>query len=119
MNYVKSLKFEEEPKYNYLRNLLKNMIKKYNDPQFSWVDKSLIKNRRIYSINNIKIKKTSPFSNIISKLKANSIVAEKVNNIQIINASKFNAIENKNIYEQLKIDPMKSENQNYIKNIKS
>ena len=119
MKYVKSLKFEEQPNYNYLRNLLGNAIKKYKDVHFSWVNKSLISFERNYIIKKNKKKRESPFSRIFSRLNSKSVIAEKVNSIQIINHSKFNTIENANIYKQFNIDNIKSENQNYINNIKS
>ena len=45
MVYIRSLKFDEEPNYNYLTKLLEIMlhkINKNNDMSFSWIDKSLI-----------------------------------------------------------------------------
>ena len=119
MKYVKSLKFEEEPKYNYLKNLLGNMIKKYNALQFSWVNKSLIKLGRNSAINNIKKKRVSPFSKIFSKLSSKSCIPEKVNNIQIINGLQFKTVEKESNYERLNTNTEKSENLNYINNIKS
>ena len=119
MKYVKSLKFEEEPKYDYLRNLLENSIKKYKDPHFSWANKALIKFERNYTMKNNKKKRVSPFSRLFSKLSEKSAMAEKVNNAQIINGSKFNTIENENIYKELKKDTLKSESQNYFRIIKS
>lgn len=119
MKYVKSLKFEEEPKYDYLRNLLENSIKKYKDPHFSWANKALIKFERNYTMKNNKKKRVSPFSRLFSKLSEKSAMAENVNNFQIINGSKFNTIENENIYKELKTDTLISKNQNYIRNNKS
>lgn len=119
MKYVKSLKFEEEPKYDYLRNLLENSIKKYKDPHFSWANKALIKFEGNYTMKNNKKKRVSPFSRLFSKLSEKSAMAEKVNNAQIINGSKFNTIENENIYKELKKDTLKSESQNYFRIIKS
>ena len=119
MKYVKSLKFEEEPKYDYLRNLLENSIKKYKDPHFSWANKALIKFERNYTMKNNKKKRVSPFSRLFSKLSEKSAMAEKVNNAQIINGSKFNTIENENIFKELKKDTLKSESQNYFRIIKS
>ena len=46
MKYVKSLKFEEEPNYNYLIKILENMLKKINqvnDMHFSWTNEELSK----------------------------------------------------------------------------
>ena len=43
MNYVKSLKFEEDPDYNYLKIILENMLQKINevnDLNFSWINES-------------------------------------------------------------------------------
>jgi serine/threonine protein kinase len=47
VNYVKKLQFEEEPDYNYLKNLFEIMLKKRGDDPdciyFSWIDEKNIK----------------------------------------------------------------------------
>ena len=47
LNYVKKLKFEEDPDYNYLKNLFEIMLKKRGDDPdhiyFSWIDEKNIK----------------------------------------------------------------------------
>ena len=54
MKYVKNLTFEQNPDYNYLRNLFLSILNKIgekNDNMFSWVDPSIIvqDNRRRFS----------------------------------------------------------------------
>ena len=117
MKYVKSLKFEEDPNYEYLRNLLESVIKQYNYSQFSWVNKSLIKCGRFSSLKSAKKKRISPFSKIFNRLGAKSVVEEKVLTIQIISGLKLNTIENENNYDKYKIDKIKSKNENYKDNI--
>ena len=47
LKYVKELQFEEQPDYNYLRSLFKDLLYKYkyiynNKISFSWVDKNIV-----------------------------------------------------------------------------
>ena len=118
MKYVKSLKFEEEPNYNYLRNLLQNVIKEYKDPHFSWANKALIKIGGNYINKNIKKKRVSPYSKIFNKLGSKSLMSEKINKIQTISDTKFETIGN-NYEEKLSLDIVKSENGNYNNNNES
>ena len=48
MNYVKNLKYEEQPDYEYLRSLFMNILKKIgvNEPLFSWADRNISQKRR-------------------------------------------------------------------------
>ena len=66
VNYVKNLKFQEEPDYSYLKNLFEIMLKKGGgDPScinFSWVDEKFLKkpmhySKRTYNSREILIKK--------------------------------------------------------------
>ena len=72
MKYVKTLKFEEEPKYEYLTKILETILEKINivnDMNFSWINQSItscftkIPNKIFYKV--VK-KKKSPFSRIIN-----------------------------------------------------
>ena len=74
MKYTKSLKFEEEPNYNYLTNLLGVMLKKINkenDAIFSWVkNESFSKSDILSTYSTIeRKKKLSPFISIFNKIK--------------------------------------------------
>ena len=88
MKYTKSLKFEEEPNYDYLKKLLNIMLKKINkenDSIFSWIKNESFSNSQIlntYSTIEQK-KKISPFINILNKIKANKTISSK--QIQIKN----------------------------------
>ena len=92
IKYVKLLKFDEKPNYNYLTHLLEIMLKKINrinDMNFSWINKLLIRNN-----SNVKssYRKVSPFSKILNNLK---IKKELKNNINIIKEETINNKKNK------------------------
>ena len=76
--YVKLLKFQEEPNYDYLRNLFKDLLKKngfedYENLTFSWVVPSdLNKSKKM------KRKAASPLGRLYHKIK-NQIESHKVN----------------------------------------
>ena len=88
MKYTKSLKFEEEPNYDYLKKLLNIMLKKINkenDSIFSWIKNESFSNSQILSTYStiVQKKKISPFINILNKIKANKTISSK--QIQIKN----------------------------------
>jgi len=92
MNYVKYLKYDEQPDYAYLRSLFINILKKIgvNEPLFSWADRNISQKRRepsnkrnksIKSIYNNLLKKNSnnELSGINLKLHLNNN-EEQMNN---------------------------------------
>ena len=90
MKYVKNLKFEEDPDYNYLRWLFINLlitIKCKNDLKFSW-NLNNKKNSRNTSysksqVNDLLLKrKTSPYSRILRNIKNSKEKENKMNNIE-------------------------------------
>ena len=94
--YVKLLKFQEEPNYDYLRNLFKDLLKKngfedYESLTFSWVTPSNLSKSK--SIKRKKI--SSPFGRLYQKIK-NQMESHKENSqIEYSNASN-NLIINRN-----------------------
>ena len=74
MNYIKSLKFEEEPKYFYLKELLNimlNKMKQSNNLDFSWIKKDRFKKIKMSGpLSPFQSKrKVSPFLKIFNKIK--------------------------------------------------
>ena len=75
MDYVKSLKFDEEPNYIYLRNLFLSILDKMNekyDLKFSWIKNKKTNNNdksnnfsMMSSLNNVRRKK-SPFYKLLN-----------------------------------------------------
>ena len=111
MEYVKALKFEEQPNYDYLTKLLENIlqkINKVNDLNYSWINGAL--RNKISRVNSkfMRRNKVSPFSKIINAIKAKSAYKENIkekseknslNNFSL-NKDKIpfnNAINNRNI----------------------
>ena len=99
MKYTKSLKFEEEPNYNYLTNLLGVMLKKINkenDAIFSWVkNESFSKSDILSTYSTIeRKKKLSPFISILNKIKNRKTISSTKKSIQL------NDILNKNFDEK-------------------
>jgi len=95
MVYIKSLKFNEKPNYNYLKNLLEIMLKKINnvnDLKFSWIKED--SNRRITPIKNMKKRKSSPYIRILNDL--NKYKSER--NVNKTN----NLLNNLNIFSEQK-----------------
>ena len=106
MNYAKSLKFEQEPDYKYLKNLFKIIFKKNNvrfDKYiYSWCRKDNLKNKDIKK-SNIKIeRKSSPQNRLYKKIqeiienKNKYIPNSNLNQISINDKSKNNTINSYN-----------------------
>ena len=109
MKYVKSLKFEEEPNYNYLTQLLEKSlqkINKVNDLNFSWIHETLRNNISYINSKNIRKSKTSPFSRILKAINTKSVFEEMIseksmqNNLQI-NSNKEMMPFNNQIYKNI------------------
>ena len=87
MKYVKSLKFEEEPNYEYLKNIFLKMLQKYENQNyfhFSWVNELLIKKVDYFSSNkSSKRRRVSPFIKLIENKKSNSDFDININKISI------------------------------------
>ena len=120
MNYVKKLSFEQNPDYEYLRNLFKNVLfknKERLDNIFSWVDPRNISkdnNRKRYSSLPRKrsnthtrlLRKLSDFNSIKNKSELSTdiyytIELSKNNNLKKINNEKDNkedVVKNNNNY---------------------
>ena len=112
MKYVKSLKFEEEPNYNYLINILEDMLKKINkvnDLNFSWISEDLRNNSNKINLLKDKKKKVSPFSKIFNEISSKSEY-EVDNKIKSYNISKLMSEDEDNIYfkkeENKTIEPL-------------
>ena len=112
MKYVKSLKFEEEPNYNYLINILENMLKKINkvnDLNFSWISEDLRNNSNKINLLKDKKKKVSPFSKIFNEISSKPEY-EVDNKIKSYNISKLMSEDEDNIYfkkeENKTIEPL-------------
>ena len=148
MNYVKNLKYEEKPDYDYLRSLFFNDLKKIgvNEPLFSWVDKNIRTKGKSPAIKtNISFRNI--FNNLLNKnsIKENSVTSLKLklnNNEKQINdyilksdIIKIKEIKNKSFSEnnyisntqfnsknkvrnRIKINDKKMINNNKIENIK-
>jgi len=84
MKYIRGLKFEEEPNYNYLTNILETILEKMdiaNDFNFSWINYSLTRKMTISPnkvICKIIRKKMSPFSR---KINLRPLIEDRINNI--------------------------------------
>ena len=90
MKYVKKLKFEEDPDYNYLRWLFLNLLislKCQNDLKFGWnsdkKDKSRNASNPKYARNDLLLKrKYSPHSRILRNIKNSKEKENKMKNIE-------------------------------------
>ena len=89
LKYVKRLNFEEQPDYNYLRSLFKDLLYKYkyiynNKMTFSWVDKNCIFNNG--SINLYK-RKSNFHSRLFKYIQKQLEIKENINgsNIKTLN----------------------------------
>ena len=136
MEYVKKLKFEEDPDYNYLRWLFNSILisnQWKNDLHFSWVSKSDIKQRNYLNpkyqkdILSLK-KKETPHKRILrnienSKEKENIFKnSVKDNNIQIIKENpdeKYDEINKESKNMKIKEIPLKNSNHDINRKSKS
>ena len=102
MKYVKNLKFEEEPNYNYLRGLfidLLTSLKMKNDLEFSWISKNKKKKKEISVVKKRSLfkKKEGPQSRLFKKL-VSSEKERKLNNSENkVNKINNFIIKNKNV----------------------
>ena len=95
MKYVKNLKFEEDPDYNYLRGLFINLLNFYqfkNDLNFSWIQKNQ-RNKNIIKQRNIFYKKKEgPQQRILKNIQKIQTSQEKENNMENIKKEKIGEI---------------------------
>ena len=115
MKYVKSLKFEEEPDYNYLIKIFEDMLKKINqvnDLNFSWINEELKNNSSKINLLNNKIRRSSPFTRIIKDIESKSAYEDTINknstynNSHLISQNEENILykkENNKIVKQFEI----------------
>ena len=110
MEYVKALKFEEQPNYDYLTKLLENIlqkINKVNDLNFSWINGALRNKISRANSKSMRRNKVSPFSKIINAIEAktankeNSKEKSEKNSLNNFSLNKYgipfnNAINNRN-----------------------
>jgi len=100
MKYVKSLKFEEEPDYNYLIKIFEDMLKKINqvnDLNFSWINEELKNNSSKINLLNNKIRRSSPFTRIIKDIESKSAYEDTINKNSTYNNSKLISQNEENI----------------------
>ena len=123
MKYIKSLGFEEKPKYNYLTSLLEMMLSKINqinDLKFSWILESLKKNNnKSNDKSGIKQRKISPFYNIFESINKRSRSEKKRHNKLEFNNFRKNISEkknNQNIFKKNFIIERNNNNYNIINN---
>ena len=98
INYCKNLEYEEEPNYNYLVNLFKDIITKVlNDKidfMYDWVNfndaEKHIRTNNELSFDNSKLENSSMNNNV------NSITLNSKNNISSLEDTSFNKNNNKN-----------------------
>ena len=96
MNYVKSLKFEQEPNYNYLRDLFQNLLKKIDRnvrPHFSWINRPLTGKDSDFLGKSYKKRRKSPFSKILNKFMNKSALDAKMPKLQLTNNLKLQSLE--------------------------
>ena len=106
MEYVRSLKFDENPNYNYLIKLFETMLQKINknnDLNFSWIDKSLLTQRKKSVKFNNKRKAISPFTKILNAIK------EKSENEQLLGKNTISNFQDKTYFNK-NINLIKEEN---------
>ena len=109
--YVRNLKFEEEPDYNFLQNLFIDFLKKIdkkNDSLFSWISQNdrnryINVSRRTYS-NNLSRRKSTPRKRILESLEKLRTNSNEIND-KFIKNSKHNVYTNIiNYNNKLKIE---------------
>ena len=112
MNYAKSLKFEQQPNYTYLKDLFNLILRKNNfnfDKKiFSWVEKSsdnrdIIKyNSSRKSSNSQMNRKSSPQNRLYNKIKKS--IENRNNNIKQNDKTDFTSSHKKNLNSNSKED---------------
>ena len=114
IKYVRELKFEEDPNYNYMKGLFINILTKLgfkNDLFFSW----LIKEKKYIDPNMLKInqnKRVSPQARIIQRLKVENKGKENdINNDKKTSNRKFETIS-----ENLETELFKTNSSNLVEN---
>ena len=125
MKYAKSLKFEEEPDYNYLIKIFEDMLKKINqvnDLNFSWINEELKNDSSKINLLNNKIRRSSPFTRIIKDIESKSAYEDTINknstynNSQLISQNEENILykkENNKIVKQFEIIKKIPESEQY------
>ena len=124
LTYVKSLKFDEEPNYDYLRGLFEfRLLKLYNTKSinFSWINESL--NKKNLLLSSLKKKKVSPFAKIFQKINKEKSINEKSytkidnSNIKLNSNSEINnnlTIKEKNRYIPIKKSIFHQKNKTFL-----
>ena len=121
IEYVRNLKFDEDPNYNFLKNLFVDVLKSMNeenDSMFSWINqndnnKFIVQPKRNFS-NNLYKRKTSARKRILENLDKLRTISESKNNRTVEN-------DNHNIFYNNTINlnnlniVSKKENQSYRK----
>jgi len=120
MNYVKSLKFEQEPNYNYLRDLFQNLLKKISNnekPHFSWIDRPLNLKDSDFLGKPFKKRRQSPFSRILNKIMNKSTLEAKLPKLQMTTNLKLKSLEKDiNLTQRMKDVPTMFNNNNNSNN---
>ena len=68
--YTRKLGFEENPKYEYMKNLFNSILNKYgtkNDNKFSWIENDAFNSND--KISNFRLHKNSPHKRLINKIR--------------------------------------------------
>ena len=116
MNYVKSLKFEQDPNYNYLRDLFQNLLKKISNnekPHFSWIDRPLNLKDSDFLGKPFKKRRQSPFSRILNKIMNKSTLEAKLPKLQMTTNLKLKSFEKDiNLTQRMKDVPKMFNNNN-------
>ena len=117
MNYVKSLNYEKNPDYEYLRKLFLNVLKilGQNELLFSWVDRNVSQKKIQTNIKNRSFK--SIYNNLLRKYSNKSILCE---NLKLqLNNNEEQMNKNRNRSDIMKIKDIKNKpikENNYVKN---
>ena len=126
LTYVKSLKFDEEPNYDYLKGLFEfRLLKLYNTKNinFSWINESLY--RKNLLISSLKKRKVSPFSRIFQKINKEKSINDKSyitidnSDIKLKTSSKINnylTIEEKNRDNPINNSSSHKKNKSFLNN---
>ena len=118
MNYVKSLKFEQEPNYNYLKDLFQNLLKKIDRnvrPHFSWINRPLTEKDSDFLGKSYIKRRKSPFSKILNKFMNKSTVEIKMPKLQLTNNLKLQSLEKG---KEMEIEKEKEKEKNLTQRMK-